>query len=175
MTEDRLEGDQIPDQEDRRGFLPVIGSALSLIVIFIAVMAIPLGTASDLQLSPGETTAWIVAAYGVAGALGLLLVLRYRKPLLLTGNVFVLLFIAGLGTDLTWAELVGASMVAGAVVLLLGPLGLTKRLVTWIPAPIVYGLLAGAVLPFFVDMFTELSAPRQSWLAGPSSSMSWPS
>jgi benzoate membrane transport protein len=97
-----------------------------------------------------------MAVYGVAGVLALALTLRYRQPLLLTGNVFVLIFIARLGTDIAWPELVGASMVAGAVVLVLGPLGLTKRLVAWLPAPIVFGLLSGAVLPFFVNMFTVL-------------------
>ncbi len=136
--------------------MPAMGAALSLIVIFVAVLAIPLGTASELGLSLGETTSWIMAVYGVAGVLALALSLRYRQPLLLTGNVFVLIFIARLGTGITWPELVGASMVAGAVVLVLGPLGLTKKLVAWLPGPIVFGLLSGAVLPFLVDMFTEL-------------------
>ena len=139
----------------RRG-LPALGAALSLIVIFIAVLAIPLTTAADLGLSAGETTAWIIAIYGLPGAVSLVLAWRYRQPLLLTGNIFVLILIARLGTDFAWPELVGATMVAGAVVLVLGPLGFTNWLAAWLPAPIVFGLLAGAVLPFFVDMFTEL-------------------
>jgi benzoate membrane transport protein len=39
---------------------------------------------------------------------------------------------------------------------LLGALGLTARLAAWIPAPIVLGLLAGAVMPFVSDIFTLL-------------------
>jgi benzoate membrane transport protein len=35
-------------------------------------------------------------------------------------------------------------------------LGLTERLAAWIPVPIVFGLLAGAVLPFVSDFFTTL-------------------
>ena len=136
---------------------PNWGAVLSMAVIFIAVLAIPLGAAADLGLSQPETATWIVAIYGIPGAIALALALRFKEPLLLTGNIFVLIFISRLGGQVTWAELVGASIVAGGVVLLLEPLGLTKRLIAWLPAPIVFGLLAGAVLPFFVRMFTELS------------------
>jgi benzoate membrane transport protein len=94
--------------------------------------------------------------YGLAGLLGLLLTIRYRQPLLLTGNIFVLIFIASLGDRLGYPELLGASIVAGAGVVLLGALGLTGRLAAWIPAPIVLGLLAGAVMPFVSDISTLL-------------------
>ena len=136
---------------------PSWGAVLSMAVIFIAVLAIPLGAAADLGLSKPETATWIVAIYGIPGAIALGLALRFKEPLLLTGNIFVLIFISRLGGQVTWAELVGASIVAGGVVLLLEPLGLTKKLIAWLPAPIVFGLLAGAVLPFFIRMFTELS------------------
>jgi predicted benzoate:H+ symporter BenE len=87
---------------------------------------------------------------------GLLLTILYRQPLLLTGNIFVLIFIASLGGRLSYPELVGASITAGASVVLLGALGLTARLAVWIPAPIVLGLLAGAVMPFVSRIFTSL-------------------
>lgn len=135
---------------------PAIGAAVSLVAIFVAVLAIPLAAGSQLALSDAEVSAWILGLYGVAAVLTLVLVARYRQPLLVTGNVFVLIFISRLGTDLLWSELVGAAMVAGAIVLVLGPSGLTRRLARLLPAPIVFGLLAGAVLPFFVDMFTAL-------------------
>jgi benzoate membrane transport protein len=68
----------------------------------------------------------------------------------------VLIFIASLGTRLSYPELVGASIVAGASVVLISTLGLTGRLAAWIPAPIVLGLLAGAVMPFVSGIFTSL-------------------
>lgn len=136
--------------------MPALGAGLALVVIFTAVLAIPLGAAAELGLTPGETTGWIIAVYGVAGVLGVALSFRYRQPLLLTGNVFVLIYIARLGIEVPWPELVGSSILAGLVVLLLGPLGLSKRLVSWLPAPIVFGLLSGAVLGFVVEMFSNL-------------------
>lgn len=134
--------------------LPAAGAAASLVVIFIAVLSVPLNAAAELGLSEQETVGWITALYGLPGVLTIVLVWRYRQPLLVTGNIFMLIFVASLGTDVTWPELMGASLLAGVVVGLLGPLGLTTRLAAWLPAPIVYGLLSGAVLHFFVDLFS---------------------
>jgi benzoate membrane transport protein len=144
--------------DERRGWLPAVGVASALTVIFVVVLSIPLGVASDLGLTRGQLTGWILATYGVPGVLSLVMVWRYRQPLLMTGNIFVLIFVASLGGELSWPELVGATMVAGVVVLLLGLLGLTDRLAAWLPAPIVFGVLAGAVLPFFVNLFDLLGA-----------------
>ncbi len=127
-----------------------------MVVIMLSVLSIPLAAASQLELSPEEVTAWILVLFGLGGLLALVLSVRYRQPLLVTGNVFIMIFVASLGTQLSWSELVGASLLAGGFVLLLGALGLTGRLALWLPAPIVYGLLAGAILPFFVDLFVAL-------------------
>lgn len=137
-----------------RHLLPPLGAASALVVIFLAVLSIPLTTADDLGLTRRETVGWIMALYGVPSLLTIILVLRHRQPLLLTGNVFLLIFIASLGTDIPWSELIGASIVSGVIVLALGPLGITERLTSWLPPPVVFGLLAGAVLHFFVDLFS---------------------
>jgi predicted benzoate:H+ symporter BenE len=76
----------------------------------------------------------------------LVLTLRYRKPLLLTGNIFALIFFASLGDRVGFPELTGATMLAVAIVLATAVLGLTSRIAAWIPVPIVRGLIAGPVL-----------------------------
>ena len=88
--------------------------------------------------------------------MSLILTIRYREPLLLTGNLFVIIFISGLGEQLTYPEIVGASVLAGAGVLLVGMLGLSAYLASWVPTPIMFGLLAGAVMPFVVGIFSSL-------------------
>lgn len=137
-----------------RRALPPLGAASALVVIFLAVLSIPLATAEDLGLTEEQTAGWIMALYGLPGLLTIVLAWRYRQPLVVTGNIFFLIFVASLGADLAWAELVGASILSGAIVLVLGPLGIVGRLAAWLPAPIVFGLLAGAVLHFFVELFT---------------------
>lgn len=85
-----------------RSWLPAFGAAIPNIIIPIAVLSIPLAAAQEMRLSEAETTSWIVAVYGLPGLLGLVLAIRYRQPLLLTGNIFVLLVgvLAGIAADL---------------------------------------------------------------------------
>lgn len=135
-------------------WLRPLAAAAGLVVIFVSVLSLPLAAAETLGLSERETVGWIMALYGVPGVLTIVLVARYRQPLLLTGNIFLLIFVASLGTEVPWAELVGAAIVSGLIVLVAGPLGVTTWLGRWLPAPVVYGVLAGAVLHFFVDLFT---------------------
>jgi benzoate membrane transport protein len=119
-------------------------------------MTIPLTAAQVLGLSQAETSSWIMALYGLAALLSLILTVIYRQPLLLTGNIFFVIFINGLEGQLSYPELTGASIIAGVAVMLIGILGLTKRLASWIPFPIMFGLLAGAVLPFVLNIFNTL-------------------
>lgn len=88
----------------------------------------------------------------------MVLSLSFRQPLLLTGNIFVLIFIVSLQGRAIFAELAGASMVAGAVVAAITALGLAERLAQLIPGPVVVGLLAGSTLPFVAGIFTVMGS-----------------
>jgi benzoate membrane transport protein len=94
-----------------------------------------------------------MALYGFSAFLSLVLTVIYHQPLLLTGNIFFVIFINRLEGQLSYPELIGASMLAGVVVTIVGILGLTKRVSSWIPFPIMFGMLAGAVLPFVSNIF----------------------
>ncbi len=134
--------------------LPVVDAAIRSIIIFLTVLSIPLASARTLGLSAEQTSGWILALYGLPSFLSLALTLRYRQPILFTGNLFVIIFISRLGNELSYPALIGASILAGAAVLLVSLLGLMARLAALIPMPIVFGLLAGAVMPFVADIFT---------------------
>jgi len=136
--------------------LDAVAAALPAIMVFFAVLTIPLGVAPSLKLSMGQLSSWLFALYAGPGILGLWLAIRHRQPLLLTGNVFAIILFASEGGRLSFAELGGASIVAGVVVAALGLTGLTGRLSRVVPAPIVLGLLAGAILPFVVRLFTNV-------------------
>jgi len=142
----------------RQGWLMPIAAAIPMIILSLAVLSILLAGAANLHLSTDETASWILAVYGLPALVSLILANRYRQPLMFTGNVFVLLFIVSLGHDLSYPELVGAAMVAGALAVLLNMLGLTHQLSALIPVPVVLGLLAGAVMPFVSGIFTSLGA-----------------
>jgi benzoate membrane transport protein len=142
-----------------RRTLPALSAAIPIVIIFIAVLSIVLTAAGPrgLGLSAAQTSGWIVVVYGLPALPSLVLTFRYRQPLLLTGNVFAIIFFASLGDQISFRELSGAAFLAGAIVLLIAAFGLTGRLAAWIPAPIIHGLVAGAVVPFVADIFSGLS------------------
>ncbi|MGH2590232.1 MAG: benzoate/H(+) symporter BenE family transporter [Actinomycetota bacterium] len=115
------------------------------------------GRPPGLGLSDAQTSGWIVVVYGLPALPSLVLTFRYRQPMLLTGNVFAIIFFASLGDQFSFRELSGAAFLAGAIVSLIAVFGLTRQLAAWIPAPIVHGLVAGAVMPFVADIFSGLS------------------
>jgi benzoate membrane transport protein len=145
--------------EEFRRTLPALIAGLTVAIVFLAVLSIVLTAAGPhgMGLSDRRTSGWIALVYGLPMIPSLVLTLRYRMPLLLTGNVFALIFFVSLGNRIGFPELAGASILAGAIVLVTAVLGLTARLAAWIPAPIVQGLIAGAVIPFVVNIFSSLS------------------
>jgi benzoate membrane transport protein len=149
----------LESREELRRTMPALIAGLTVAIVFLAVLSIVLTAAGPhgLGLSERRTSGWIALVYGLPMIPSLVLTLRYRMPLLLTGNVFALIFFVSLGDRIGFPELAAASIIAGAIVLVTAMLGLTGRLAAWIPAPIVQGLIAGAVIPFVVNIFTSLS------------------
>lgn len=145
-----------------RRSLPAIVASIPVAILYFAVLGIVLTAAGPegLDLTNARTSGWIAVAYGFPTLIALVLTIRTRQPLLITGNVFAIIFVVSLGDQFTFPELVAASMLAGAIVLVAALFGLTGRIAAAIPAPIVYGLIAGAVMPFVVNVFTFLSTSR---------------
>jgi benzoate membrane transport protein len=142
-------------QEDTlRRWLPVLGAATPLIILTITVLSLVLTSAQAMNLSVEETSSWILVLYGLSGIISVLMTFYFRQPLLITGNIFIIIFAGTLGDEMSYPEFIGAVMLAGFLVIVVTGLGLTGWLTRWIPAPIVQGLLAGAILHFVSDMFT---------------------
>lgn len=135
---------------------PALAASIPIVIIPITVLSIMLAAAQSLHLSIDETTSWIASLYGLSGLLNLMFAIRYRQPLIFTGNVFALIFFGSLGGQMSYPELVGACVVAGVIVLIVALFNLTDHLAAWIPAPIVLGLLAGAVLPYVSGIFNAM-------------------
>jgi benzoate membrane transport protein len=145
-------------QEIRRS-VPALVASIPITIVFFAVLGIVLTAAgpNGIRLSADQTATWIFVLYGFPTVLALVMTVRFRQPLLITGNIFAIIFFASLGHRIGFPELIGATMVAGAIVLVLAIVGVTNRIGAWIPAPIVQGVIAGAVMPFVVRVFTSLS------------------
>ena len=135
---------------------PPLSMAIPLTIIVVAALAIPLATAQTLTFTPHQTGAWVLALYGIPGLLSLVLTRVYQVPLFLGWNVPIIVFFASLAGQVRYSDLLGATLVGGAVVALLGGVGLTTRVAAFVPAPVVFAVVAASVLPFVVRVFDAL-------------------
>ena len=121
---------------------------------------IVIGAAEAGHLSNGQTVAWLFAIYVLGGFISLLLALHYKQPINGAYSIPGAALVAGSLATIPFNEAVGAFILAGLLVLLLGVTGLIGKVMRWLPMPIVMAMIAGALIRFAIGTVTALgSAP----------------
>ncbi len=96
------------------------------------------------NLSSGQTVAWLLAIYFVGGLISLIMALRYRQPVTGAYSIPGAAIMIGALATIPFTEAVGAFIMSGVIVLLLGISGVVGRIMSWLPMPIVMAMIAGA-------------------------------
>lgn len=120
----------------------LVGYSGSLVIVLEATRA---SAATDAQIG-----SWIWAISIGSGIAGLALTLLTRVPIIVAWSTpGAALLISSLG-GYTFAEAVGAFLVASVAAAVFGWTGWFGKLLAKVPVPIMQGLLAGVLLPFVV-------------------------
>jgi benzoate membrane transport protein len=116
--------------------------------------AVPLhlGVSDQLGLDLAETSSWIFVVWITGAISSIALSLRYTQPIPITWSIPGLVYLGTLAGEFSFAELVGANVVAGVLILVLGLLGIGGRIMAWLPLPIVMGMFAGSILEYVVRL-----------------------
>lgn len=117
---------------------------------------IVIGAAEAGRLSNGQTVAWLFAIYVLGGLISLLLALYYKQPVNGAYSIPGAALVAGSLATIPFNEAVGAFILAGLLVLLLGVTGLIGKVMRWLPMPIVMAMIAGALIRFAIGTVTAL-------------------
>ena len=122
--------------------------------VWYAFGAVPLhiGVSAQLGLSIEQTSSWIFIVWVSGAVSSIALSLHYRQPIPITWTIPGLIYLGTLAGRFSFAELVGANLVAGIVLVAAGLLGLGGKLIRWLPLPIVMGMFAGSILGYFTRM-----------------------
>jgi benzoate membrane transport protein len=122
--------------------------------IWYSFGGIPLQIAvgAQLALTSAQTSSWIFIVWASGAVLSIAFSLRLRQPVPITWTLPGLVYLGTLAERFTFAELVGANLVAGILILVLGVLGLGGAIMRWLPLPIVMGMFAGSILPYVTQM-----------------------
>lgn len=150
-----------PHAERRRWFANVNGANIAAGMtagLFYAFGAIPvhLDAMASLGLSSRAAVSWFFVTFMTSAFGSLFLTLRYRLPIPIGWSIPALVFLAGTGGRYSHAEMAGASLVAGFVIVALGLLGIGERLMRWLPLSIVMGMFAGNILGTASGTFKQL-------------------
>jgi benzoate membrane transport protein len=108
------------------------------------------------NLSTLELNSWIFGGYFVCGLLSVALSLYYRLPLLAAITIPGGVLVAAALTHLRFEEIIGAYLVTGVLITILGATGAVKRGMEWLPMPIAMAMVAGILLPFGMGIITSL-------------------
>ncbi len=113
-------------------------------------------------LTPEQTATWIFGVYVFGGLVSLVLATYYRQPIVGAYSIPGAVLAVGALDSFSLAEMVGAYVVAGLLVLVLGFSGAVRRVMSWLPLPIIMAMIAGALIEFAVGV---LDAGREApWI-----------
>ncbi|MEU3275403.1 benzoate/H(+) symporter BenE family transporter [Saccharomonospora sp. NPDC006951] len=108
--------------------------------------------AEKAGLSPTATASWIFGVYVFGGLNSLLLALYYKQPIVGAWSIpGAVLVVDALGTY-SLSELVGAYLVTSLLVILAALTGVVRRVMSWLPFPIVMAMIAGALIKFAISV-----------------------
>lgn len=115
-----------------------------------------LNAAKQGNLSIEETNSWIFGAYFFGGVLTLVLALYYRQPIPAATTIPGGVLVGTALTHLSLPEVVGAYLITGLLITILGVSGVIKLGMRWLPVPIMMGMVAGVLLPFGMSIVVSL-------------------
>jgi len=111
-------------------------------------LAIIVATGTRGQLSEAEIASWVFGALAINGVLSIGYCLAWRQPLVFFWTIPGTVLVGPALAHLTFAEVVGAYIATGLLMLALGLTGWVRRTMAAIPMPIVMGMVAGVFLDF---------------------------
>ena len=143
-----------------RSGTPQAVSAGLAAVLFYAFAPLPLqvAVAADLGLSEADASRWIAVVWATGAVASIALSAAHRQPVAITWSVLGLVYLGALAGQFTFAELVGANLVAGVAILLLALLGVGERVMRLVPLPIVLGMFAGSILDYVIGAVAATAA-----------------
>lgn len=129
-------------------------------IIFYVFGAIPtfLGIVATMPLTQGQISSWYFIAFLTSGVGTIWLSLRYRQPLAIGFTLPGLVLLSAASAQHSVAELMGASIASGVVILALAAFGLIERIMRRLPLPLVLGMFVGATLHYVTDIFVRFDA-----------------
>ncbi|MCC3766760.1 benzoate/H(+) symporter BenE family transporter [Streptomyces sp. UNOC14_S4] len=158
-----------PDEQPSRAAVlanpaAAVAGLIAVVVAYAGPLAVVFQAAGAAGLRPAALESWVWAVSIGSGVTGAVLSWAYRIPVVMAWSTPGAALLAVALDKYTFAEAVGACLVAAALTVLVGATGLFGALMRWIPPTVASAVLAGILLKFGFGLF--LAADRNPWLVG---------
>ena len=108
-------------------------------------------------LRPEDISSWVFAAFVFGGVLTMVHSYVFRQPIAIMWTIPGAVLVGGALQHLTFAEVIGAYLVCGVLIAVLGITGLVSRIMAAIPMPVVMAMVAGVFLPFGLNIISAFA------------------
>jgi benzoate membrane transport protein len=125
-------------------------------------MTLAVGTAANLPAD--QIAVWLFAGYALSGLLTIFVCYLYRQPLAFGYSMPALVIVGPALMHLSLAEMVGAYLITGALILVLALTGFIRKATRALPEPIVMAMVAGVFMPYCLRMIDAFESGV--WVAG---------
>ncbi|HEY3074997.1 MAG TPA: benzoate/H(+) symporter BenE family transporter [Burkholderiales bacterium] len=115
-------------------------------------VAIILSVGAAGGLSEADIASWIFGGFFLNSFISIVFSIAYRQPLVFLWSIPGAVLIGPALGHLSFAEVIGAYLVTGVVMLLLGLSGWVRRAMAAVPMPIVMAMVAGVFLRFGIGL-----------------------
>ena len=136
-----------------------LGAALVAFLFSVTgPVAIILSIGAAGNLSEADISSWLFGGFFLTSIISIVFSLAYRQPLVFLWSIPGAVIVGPALAHLSLAEVVGAYVVTGIAMLLLGLSGWVRRAMDAVPMPIVMAMVAGVFLRFgtgLVHAFTQ--------------------
>ncbi len=119
-------------------------------------VAVILAVGARGGLSEADLASWIFGAFFLNGLVSIAFSLAWRQPLVFFWTIPGAVLVGPALAHLSFAEVIGAYLATGLLMLALGLSGWVRRAMEAVPMPIVMGMVAGVFLRFGVDLVHAL-------------------
>ena len=123
-----------------------------------APVAIIISVSLGSGLSESDIGSWIFAVFVFNGFLSIAMSVSYRQPLVFLWTIPGAILVGTALNSISFEEVIGAYILTGALLLCLGLTGWVKKIMDWLPMPIVMGMVAGVFVSFGLDWIRAFEA-----------------
>ena len=132
----------------RAGWLSIVSSTLTAVLVGFASTILILEAARSVGATPSQQASWAAALCIGMAISSFILSWRYKMPIITAWSTPGAVLIATSAEGVTYANALGAFVVAGLLMLVAGLIKPLERAIEKIPAPVAAAMLAGVLLRY---------------------------